>query len=56
MLTPEMTELANRLVALIEADNESASQVESSEVREICRDLLDAANVDDLGGCPLCQG
>ena len=22
--------------------------------REFARDLLDAANVDDLGGCPLC--
>ena len=31
------------------------NHVEASAVRDFCRDMLEAAKVDGLDGCPLCS-
>ena len=48
---------ANRLIEMIEADTEAHTYWMSADgIRDIARRILEAANVSDLGGYPLCQG
>lgn len=58
MISNELREAADKLERLIseEREKQSAPNAFHSQIRSICADLLEAAKVDGLGGCPLCQG
>ena len=58
-----MEGLAEQLVTLLKKQAESEGKKRrleprntSDQARAICYRLLDAADVYDAGGCPLCQG
>lgn len=43
------------VVAWLEATAPSDAGRDDSTVRGWCVEILEAARVDDMGGCPLCQ-
>ena len=48
----DITILANIITEWLAQPGNS---VEASAVRDFCRDMLEAAKVDGLDGCPLCS-
>lgn len=58
MISKEIKATADHLIELIRqaAETQIIPDTFHSEVRSICRELLDTADIDDNGGCPLCGG
>lgn len=55
VMTPEIPAAAQHLIQLIEAEERSGRGLDAEEARKFADEILSAANVNGLGGCPLCQ-